>query len=111
MRFRLSCLAVTLAAAASAGPVLGQECAPAWIDGDPAALPAAWRRAMVALVDATAREGQPWSCTGARLALLPPGDHLLARLEVEDSSGVRRRRVAAPPTCSPSARRCWQGSS
>src|SRR6185437_7341527 len=69
MRFRLSCLAVTLAAASMAGPASGQECAPAWIDGDPSALPEAWRRALFTLVAETTHEGQPWSCTGARVSL------------------------------------------
>ncbi len=97
MRLRPFCLAVTvLAGTAMAGPASAEECAPARIDGDPATLPRPWRRALEALVAATAREGQPWSCTGARVTLVPPGDRGLPQLEVEDAGGVRRRAVRAP---------------
>ena len=99
MRLRTLCLgalAMLGAAVVTARPALAGECAPVRLGGDLASLSEPWRRALDALVAATAREGQPWSCPGARITLLPPGDHGLARLEVEDASGVRRRPVASP---------------
>jgi hypothetical protein len=66
------------------------------VTGDTSVLARPWRQALEALVAATAREGQPWSCPNARITLLPAGDHGLAQLEVEDEAGVRRRPVASP---------------
>jgi hypothetical protein len=95
-------LACILGAAIAASVVTGAvhacaaECAPAQVVGDPTALPQAWRQALEALVAATGKEGQPWSCPDARVALIPPSDRGLAELEVEDASGRRRRPVASP---------------
>jgi len=72
------------------------ECAPAQIKGDPGALPPPWRDALDALVAATAREGQPWSCPNARVRILPASPRHPTLLEVEDAYGVRRRAVARP---------------
>jgi hypothetical protein len=73
------------------------ECTPAQVAVDPATLPPRWRDALLALVAATAREGQPWSCpAGARVAVRPPREGGLAQLEIEDASGVHRRPVASP---------------
>ena len=83
----------TLSGPASAG---AGDCAPARLADEAVTLPRAWRRALEALVAATAREGQPWSCPDARITLIPPGDRGLAQLEIEDASGVRRRPVASP---------------
>jgi hypothetical protein len=95
-----------LSSQASAG-----ECVPARLSDDTVALPAPWRHALEALVAATAREGQPWSCPNARVTLVPRGhdgedlrplgaagldDGSLPLLQVEDASGVRRRPVASP---------------
>jgi hypothetical protein len=99
MRLRLLCFSVAAmlgVVAALTGPALAGECAPARVGVDPASLPGPWRQALDALLAATAREGQPWSCPDARVTLRPPGDHGLAQLEVEDASGVRRRPVASP---------------
>ncbi len=82
--------------AASPRAALAGECAPAQIKGDPGELPRAWREALQSLVAATAREGQPWSCPGARVALYVQGERRLAILEVEDAFGVRRRPVLRP---------------
>jgi hypothetical protein len=73
------------------------ECTPAQVAVDPASLPPRWRDALLALVAATGREGQPWSCpANARIAVRPPHDGALAQLEVDDGAGVHRRPVASP---------------
>ncbi len=75
-----------------------QECLPAWRGPETTLLPVRWQRALDALIAATAREGQPWSCPDARVTILPPGPGRrgVAQLEVDDVAGVRRRPVGSP---------------
>ena len=62
---------------ASAAP-----CVPARVTSDTGALPEPWRRALTALVESTAREGLPWSCSEALLALTVGEPDRPARLTV-----------------------------
>jgi hypothetical protein len=79
-----------------------QECLPAWRGPETAFLPARWQQALDALIEATAHEGQPWSCPDARVTLVPPGPPQtpgrrgLPLLQVEDAAGVRRHPVTSP---------------
>ena len=79
-----------------------QECLPAWRGPETAFLPARWQQALDALIEATAHEGQPWSCPDARVTLVPPGPpqtpgrRALPQLQVEDAAGVRRHPVTSP---------------
>jgi hypothetical protein len=59
---------VVLAFAPAIGARTG-PCAPVVVASDRASLPPAWRDALDALVQATAREGMPWSCPGGSVEL------------------------------------------
>jgi hypothetical protein len=71
-------------------------CAAVRAGAESEALPAAWRDALDALVQATAQEGQLWSCPGGSVAIVldPAGG---ATLTVVDAKGrTVSRRVARP---------------
>jgi hypothetical protein len=91
--------AVLAAGSALSSPSPAAECVPARLSEASLTLPEVWRRELEALVAATAREGQPWSCPDAQIALVLPGAvhaGAPALLEVTDASGVRRRPVSSP---------------
>jgi hypothetical protein len=89
--------ALLVSAVTLAPPAAAEPCAPARVTSDVAALPEAWRRALDALVQASAREGLPWSCGGARLALALPGPGVPAKLTVAmDGWPVLERDVESP---------------
>ncbi len=72
-------------------------CAPARITSEVASLPDPWRRALDALVASSSREGLPWSCSGARVALAPPASGAPAHLTVAmDGWPVMERDVDSP---------------
>ncbi len=73
-----------------------RACLPARRGSETALLPVWWQQALDALIAATAREGQPWSCPDARVSVIPPSHRGPALLEVEDATGVRRRPVSSP---------------
>src|SRR5882724_8722215 len=76
---------ILVPALAAAGP---NPCAPARIAPDQPDLPAAWRAALEAVVEATAREGQPWSCTGGELSLsMDDASPPHATLRLRDAQG------------------------
>jgi hypothetical protein len=87
-RTTLLAFVVSLSSPAAAGPPDGdprpapEPCAPAHVTSDVTSLPEAWRRALDALVETSAREGLPWSCSSARVALSPPGGGAPARLTI-----------------------------
>jgi hypothetical protein len=86
--------AVVAAGLAITAPVAAAECAPVRIALK--SVPEPWRHALEELALATKREGQPWSCSDARVSLVPPRHGGLPQLQVEDAAGVHRRPVASP---------------
>jgi len=71
-------------------------CEPASLASDRSRLPAVWASALEALVDATGREGQPWSCPGQAVTIdLKPGWQG-ATLTIEGAGGLVSRDVADP---------------
>jgi hypothetical protein len=65
-------VASTVAAVTWASPARA-ACDGAHAASDVDSLPPAWRRALEALLEASAREGHPWSCSGALVALVLDG--------------------------------------
>lgn len=102
--WRIAASILSVAAILDPGSALAdQPCEPAHLDLDPATLPVDWQRALADLVQATAREGLPWSCQGGRISLTLNGEGA-ATLTVVDAAGrSRERRIAAPSDLVPMA--------
>ena len=88
--------ASTLAAAAPASRAHA-ACEGALATSDGAALPPAWRRALEALLKAAASEGHPWSCSGARIALVVDGPEGPGRLTVTPNDALALTREVEGP--------------
>ncbi len=81
---------------ASASPARA-ACDGAHASSDLASLPPAWRGALEALLEAAAREGHPWSCSGALVALALDGLAGPGRLTVSPTDAPALTRVVDDP--------------
>src|SRR5262249_10801264 len=76
----------------SALPALAEPCDGVRPNRDLSKLPADYRRAVDAVIEATSRPGKPWSCTGGTIDVVPDSSGRGATLTIVDPTGRTARR-------------------